>query len=88
MVGLKGKERECRVTPLGSSGSQKEAQITKVRNLTQQKYGRVHEISSGCTSYNEVTFDTLYKVTSQFVLNPPFSQQKEGAGGGLSAPSC
>lgn len=66
--------------PLGSPGSQREIQITKGEESAQQEHGRLQQTSASSTGYNEVTFDTLYEVTSPFVLNPLFSQQKTEGG--------
>lgn len=81
LIGLKGKERECHVTPLGSSDSHKEAQITKGKESDPAKARQAPaDFFAGCSSYNEVTLATLYGVASQFVLNPLLLQQKAEGG--------
>lgn len=58
LIGLKGKERECRVTPLGCSDSHKEAQITKVEEFDPAKAQQ--DLAVAVKSYSEVIFATLY----------------------------
>lgn len=68
--GLKGKERECHVTPLGRNDSDKEAQITRGKECDPEKAQQAP--TAALKSHGEVTIARLYGGASQFVANPSF----------------